>query len=204
MTAPRPGPRLKGRDRLVAHVKIGPPAPLSREDLTSLGGGGRTLTSVQRMRASHHRVARLIAHGLTHKEVAALTGYTPERIYQLAGSPARKELIALYMEKVEAREAEILDAYLELKVSNMIAAERTIADHFDEADANGELIPLRTALAVSADAADRLGYGKRTTNLNINADLGAALERAIARSGKQIEAKAEPVALPRPQIARRA
>ncbi len=66
----------------------------------------------------------------------------------------------------------------------MIAAERHIADSIAEADEAGDLLPIRTALAISADGADRLGYGKRSTNLNINADLGAALERAIARSGK--------------------
>ena len=180
-------------------VIIGTPAPLSRDDLGALAEKGRATTSIQRIRASHHKVARLLAHCLTQREAAALTGYSRERIVQLEGSPAMKELIALYIEKVEEREAEKLDAYLELKTSNMIAAERHIADAIAEADENGELIPIRTALAISSDGADRLGYGKRTTNVNLNADLGAALERAIARSGKGPIIDSVPVQPSRPK-----
>src|SRR5260221_10438145 len=104
----------QGRDRLVVDIKIGPPAPLSREDLPTLAEGRRTTSSVQRMRASHHKDARLIAFGLNHKEAAPLTGYTRERVNQLVGSPPRQELAAIYMDKVAEREAETLDAYLKL------------------------------------------------------------------------------------------
>ena len=189
-----PSPQISiSRGATSTPVFVGAANPLEPSDLAALAARGRTTTSVQRMRASHHKVARLVAYGLTHVEVAALTGYTRERVNQLVGSPAMRELIDLYMDRVAEREAEQLDAYLELKTQNMIAAERHIADAFAEADENDALIPIRTALAISADGADRLGYGKRQTNVNINADLGAALERAIARSGKaphQIEGKA--------------
>lgn len=197
---------MNRRALVSAPVNIGTPAPLSRDDLAALTRGDRQIGTVARMRASHHRIARLLAYGLSNVEVAALTGFTRERVGQLAASPAMKELIANYEARVAEKDEAAVDAYLELKMSNMIAAERHISDALDEADANGELIPIRTALAISADGADRLGYGKRTTNVNLNADLGAALERAIARSGKTpttIEAKAEPPT-PLPRIARRA
>ena len=193
---------MNRRALVSAPIIIGTPAPLSRDDLAALTRGDRQIGVVARMRASHHRIARLLAHGLTNTEVAALTGFTRERVGQLAASPAMKELIANYMDRVAEKDEANADAYLDLKFSNMVAAERHIADAIDEADANGEILPIRTALAISADGADRLGYGKRTTTTNLNVDLGAALERAIARSGKVIEAKVEPT--PHPKISRRA
>jgi len=110
-----------------------------------------------------------------------------------------KELIAIYMEKVEERDAEAFDPYLEVKAANMLAAERHIADHIAELDEAGELLPVKTALAISADGADRLGYGKKQTNLNVNVDFGKALEKAIARSGKVINhSPAGPASRPQP------
>ena len=201
-------------------IPIGQPIVIERDDLSLLHQGNRTTSSIQRLRASHHRMARLAAYGFTNKEIAANTGYTKERIGQLLGSPAMKELVAVYESRIEEKDVENLDAFLSLKTSNMIAAERHIADHIAELDDVGELLPVKTALAISADGADRTGYGKRTTNLNVNMDFAFALEKAIKRSGKeiktvggqmkQVEGRPPPPlaattsALPRPQILRRA
>lgn len=210
---------MKGPSPTLKPIPIGTPAPLSVNDLSRLHEGDRTGRTVQRLRASHHKIARLAAYGFTNKAIAAHTGYTKERVGQLLGSPAMKELVAVYMEKLEEREAENLDAYLDMKTANMIAAERHIADHIAELDEAGELLPVKTALAISSDGADRTGYGKRQTNLNINADFASMLEKAIKRSGKIIEGVAgsnppktlpQPMKLvsssasPRPIIARRA
>lgn len=175
-----PSPTLKP-------VPIGAPIPLRREDLELLHQGNRSQASIKRLRASHHKIARLSARGLNNKEIAAHTGYTRERVNQLVNSPAMRELIAIYMEKVEEQEREDLDQFIALKTANMIAAERHISDHIAELDEAGELLPVKTALAISADGADRTGYGKRETRVNVNVDLAAALERAIKRSGKEIK-----------------
>ena len=91
-----------------------------------------------------------------------------------------QELVANYRAKVDEEFVEGADAFFTLATQNMIAAERHIADAIAEAEDAGELIPIRTALAISRDAADRFGYGKKTQNLNINVDFAAQLERAIA------------------------
>lgn len=168
-------------------VPIGQPQPLTVHDLSRLHEGNRTTTSIKRLRASHHKIARLAAYGFDNKQIAAHTGYTRERVGQLLGSPAMKELVAVYAAQVEAQEREELDAYMSLKTSNMVAAERHIADHIAELDEAGELLPLKTALAISADGADRTGYGKKDTRVNVNVDMALALEKAIKRSGKLIE-----------------
>lgn len=179
-------------------IFVGPPTPLAREDLEILHQGNRQTSSIKRLRASHHKIARLAAYGFDNRAIAAQTGYSRERVGQLLHAPAMRELIAVYMDKIEEQEKEDLDAYLSLKTSNMIAAERHISDQIAELDDAGELLPIKTALAISADGADRTGYGKREVRTNINVDFAAMLEKAIKRSGKQIEGS---ITHPVPQVA---
>lgn len=168
---------------------VGPPAPITRNDLSALAEaapGTRNVGHVARLKASHHNVARLHAWGMDNKEVAAHTGYTPERISQLVNAPAMQELIASYRARLEEKQEENIDAYLSLKAQNMIAAERHIADAIAVADEEGELLPIKTALAISADGADRLGYSKRS-QVTVNHEFANALDKAIARSKKVID-----------------
>lgn len=180
---------MKFNGKIAGKVMVGLPIPITTKDVESLVAappGSRTTGVVARLRASHHNVARLLAHGLDNREVAAMTGYTENRISQLANAPAMQDLIATYRERVEERQAAELDQYVALKTKNMIAAERHIADQIDALDEEGELLPIKTALAVSADGADRLGYGKKS-QVNHNHEFASALERAIARSGKVVD-----------------
>lgn len=147
----------------------------------------------QKLRDSHHMVARLAAAGLTRKEIAERTGYNYNRVCVLLGSPAMEDLVARYREKIDERFIASVDSYMEVATHNMLAAERHIADRIDSLDEAGELLGIREALAISRDAADRFGYGKRQTNLNINADFATALEKAIKRSGKSSILEGSPV-----------
>src|SRR6266705_2514035 len=60
--------------------------------------------------------------------------------------------------------------------------QRMLLEEYEELDERGERPPIRTMLAVNADYADRTGFGKRQTNVNINVDFAAQLDRAIKRS----------------------
>lgn len=63
--------------------------------------------SVIRLKAAHHRLASLIAAGLSNQEVGALTGYAPNYIRDLHGfNPAFQELVAYYTTR---HEQELLD-----------------------------------------------------------------------------------------------
>src|SRR6266404_1000000 len=170
--------------------------PLTREDLALVlekrpdapRSGG---SIVQRFRDPHHRVARLFASGLKVGEVAERCGYSYNRVSQLHSSPAFQELIAKYREKVDASFIANVDEFYEQATSNMRMAERQIAERLEAAeDDDGSPIPLKTLVDISGDRMDRFGYGKRQTNLNVNADFASLLEKAIARSGKTIEAVA--------------
>lgn len=168
-------------------IPIGQPTALEAKDLGRLKDPRYVAATPQKLRDSHHMVARLTAAGNRPGEVASLTGYSRERITSLLSSPAMEELVAQYRLKVDESFVENQDTFFALATQNMLAAERHIADAIAEAEDAGELIPIRTALAISRDAADRFGYPKKTHQTNVNIDFAAQLEKAIARSGKTIE-----------------
>lgn len=157
---------------------------LSRDELTRLHEPRAKLPSLQRIRDSHHQLARLFASGLRIREVSERSGYSVSYITKIYPDPAFQELIAQKRAVVDEAWRESQDEYQELLLRNMIAAERHIADRIDECDETGELLPVKTAIAISRDAADRMGYGKKQTNLNVNVDFAKNLEAMLRRSGK--------------------
>jgi len=165
-------------------IPIGQWVPLVAADLERLKENRYTPSTPQKLRDSHHMIARLRASGLRGYQIAARMGYSSVRVNDLLNSPAMEELVAQYRTKVDESFIENVDSFFELATSNMMAAERHIRDQIDALDEAGELLPVRTALAISRDAADRFGYGKKTQQTNINVDFASALEKAIARSGK--------------------
>ena len=178
---PKPGPRLK---------LIGPIREMTREDMAAtMLTCYSTVASVtaEKLRDSHHRIARLAAAGLRKFEIVERSGYSYNRVSQLLQAPAMQELIARYRDKVDAAWERSQDEYFALAATNMLKAERQIADRLDKADDENEALPLKDLVAISRDAADRFGYGKKNTTVNLNADFAAELEKAIARSGKVIE-----------------
>lgn len=185
------------RGKIASPVRLIEVLPLAQEDLEVLHAP-RARTIAQRFREPHHLVARLLATGMDQMEVARTVGYSVTRISQLEADPAFKQLLAVYRERITAKIEEKLDEFLNLATHNMVRAERTIADHFDQAEEEGELIPLKTALLIRADSADRFGYGKRQMNLNVNVDFAANLEKARQRSARVLgkEGGSAPSSLP--------
>src|SRR6266403_2988243 len=200
-----PRPRSKGESNVALHrgkistkPEILSVRPLTREDLGLIlekraDGEGRPIQgAVRRFRDPHHRVARLFAAGLRVQEVADRSGYSYQRVHTLSTDPAFQELIAKYREKVDASFVANADEFYEQATSNMRMAERQIAERLEAAEEEDIDLPLKTLIDISGDRMDRFGYGKRQTNLNVNADFASLLEKAIQRSGKTIEATATP------------
>lgn len=163
---------------------------LTRDDLASIKDlrsstadthGGNV---VQRLRDPHHRVARLIAAGLRTDEIAERSGYSHQRITTLQRDPAFQELVARYRKTVDEAFEREQDEYAKLATGNMLKAETMLAEKLEEAEETGEFLPTKDLIAISRDAADRFGYGKRQMNLNVNMDFAAELEKARSRSGK--------------------
>lgn len=162
---------------------------LTRDELGLLVEKRNPTSVLQRFRDPHHRVARLIALGLRRQEVVEQSGYSYQRISTLEADPGFQELVATYRLDVNNQFRENADPFLEVATSNMLKAEVMLAEKIDDAMANGEFLPTRDLIAISRDAADRFGYGKKQTNLNVNVDFAAQLEKAIARSSKTLDLK---------------
>lgn len=158
--------------------------PLERSDLAELREPRAKDNVVARFRDPHLRLARLIASGLRLDEAAARAGYSYNRASILRNDPAFEDLVTKYRARVDEAFVEEQTEFHQLATSNMLKAERMIAETLDQADENEELLPVRTLISISRDAADRFGYGKKDTRLNINVDFAAKLEATIARSTK--------------------
>lgn len=158
--------------------------PLTLEDMEIVHHGARRVATVRNLSDSHHRVARLLASGLRPGVVAQRCGYSNQRITTLQADPAFQNLVAEYRKDVHEEWKAEIDEFYDLASANMLKAERQIADRLDSAD-NGEVtVPLRELIAIRSDSADRFGYGKKQTNVNLNVDFASQLERARARSAK--------------------
>ena len=153
----------------------------------------KQLSIIEQYKESHHAVAKMFACGMVPAMIRRQTGYSMRRLTLLWSDPTFQELIAHYRARVEEKWEQNVDAYTDLAVGNMIAAERQISDKLAEADDLGETLPTRELIAIASDRADRFGYSKHTVHHHEH-DFAAALDRAIARSGKaepkQIEEQA--------------
>lgn len=175
--------------------KIASIRAITREDLPRLRQPrDKAVSFPGRLRQSHHRVAELLAMGFGLSQVALLTGYSYNRVATLSTAPAMRELIAIKTATREEMQTIVEDSFREIHGANMLAAARHINDRIAELDEEGELLPIRDALNIVSDGADRFGYGKHTTQTNFNVDFAAKLEAAIARSKSppQIEGRANP------------
>lgn len=174
------------RGKLAKHPTILGVRPLTRDDLAILRerrvGSDRSGGIVKRLRDPHHRLARLVAAGLSNIEICERTGRSIGSLSLHKSDPAFQELVAKYREKVDAAYERQMDEYAYVAIQNQLAGEYMIAEHIEEAQETGELLPMRTLLALTADRADRFGYGKRQMNVNVNADFAAVLERAVERT----------------------
>lgn len=135
---------------------------------------------LQRLRDSHHQVARLCATGLSDPEISFQTGYSAQRIWSLRRDPTFCELVEHYRQDRD-RVAEAVEEKFRLVAEDarQIIHERLL----DE----GSEIPLTHALEVFKAMADRAGFApvQRTVNKNLNLNIGERLD--AARRRREIE-----------------
>lgn len=162
--------------------------PLTRADLDALRAKSAR-PQIKALRDTHHAIARLFATGMKLAEIAEQTGYSITRLSILRHDPAMEELIARYRGLEDESWKSSRDELHATIHRVMAKSYRQIEEHLDEAEETGEKLPMRELLKVAADGADRVGYVKRTFNMNANVNFARQLEDAIKRS-KVIEGKA--------------
>lgn len=171
---------LVGRAARPLHAEV--IRELTRSDLALLATErGITPTHVQRITDRHHALARCLASGMSATEAGLCTGYTASRISVLRGDPAFEELISFYRAD---RGAEVHD--LQQKFTALAK------DATTEIQERLELEPSSFGLDQLLDtvklAADRSGNGpqSKTTNLNVNVNLGDRMKAARERASRTL------------------
>ncbi len=154
--------------------------PLTEADLSHLRERS-VQQPIQKMRDSHHRVARLLASGIYKDyEVAAICGYSLAMIGILKRDPAVAELIAHYRALSYNEDADVISEAKARSLRIMAKYDRKLEDMIDE----DEPMSVQQVLAVSADRHNRVGITAKQTNFNVNVGMAEKLEAALARSKK--------------------
>lgn len=133
---------------------------------------------------SHHALARLLAQGIKPGECSAITGYSLSRISILLDDPTFKELLAIYREGQQIKQADMMDR---LNLMGLAAAAVAI-DRFEN---NPEDVEMKDVLKAVSIVSDRTGYGpssRQTVNVNVNlADRIEAARERLKKLGPVIE-----------------
>jgi len=140
-------------------------------------------TPLARLRDSHHWLARSIASGKRHWEVAYECGYSISRISILLADPTFQELVAQYRKELAERDIDaILEnrAILQGNFRKFARLQSDLADDLTERFEQGEKLPAGVIHDNVISLADRLGMGKTQTNINVDAN-GLADRIAAAR-----------------------
>lgn len=94
------------RGRRSAHLELVILRELNEGDLDLLANPppqGQITQPLQRLRHTHHMLARLIAEGRPGVECSMITGYCQSRISILQKDPAFQELVSYYAQQTEAK-----------------------------------------------------------------------------------------------------
>ena len=151
--------------------EIGEVRELGEKDLLAYDNAGTLNQAViGTIKTSHHRIAALLATGISQVEIARRTGYGSTTITSLKSNPAFADLIAFYKEKANEYHDELLERM-----------ETTALELLDEIQ--GRLSDPAIAGAISFNSMtdtltkllDRIGHSAvhRTENKNLNVNLGA-------------------------------
>lgn len=166
---------LGGRATKQLHAEV--VRELTQSDLALLSTErGIQPTHVQRITDRHHALARCLASGMSATEAGLCTGYTASRISVLRGDPAFEELISFYRAD---RGSEVLD--LQAKFTALAKDATTeLQDRLELDPTQFTIDDLRESIKL---AADRSGNGpqSKTTNLNVNVNLGDRMKAARER-----------------------
>jgi hypothetical protein len=128
---------------------------LTAEDIARMGDAPKVSVPVlQRLRATHHRQAGLLAEGKSVKEVAAIIGCTTQRIVQLQVDPTFADLVAYYHDQMMVN---LLSDAARLKAKIIDVGEMAVDELVDrmEDDAKRQNMPVGEIRKIAEFAMDR-------------------------------------------------
>jgi hypothetical protein len=151
---------------MAAAPDIGEIGEILQEDLDALeiSGPSKILPEIQRLRHTHHAIARYMAIGLKDVEICRITGYKPATLSMLKRGQAFRDLVESYKEMAESQ---AFDLQRRIHFIGDLTLDR-IQQRLEN-DESCNATPLEHLRRLSVDLLDRDGYTpvKRSINLNI-------------------------------------
>lgn len=127
---------------------------LTADDIKSLATraayGSQPGQLIQKLRAPHHTLARLVAEGKSHPECSVITGYGVEYVSMLERDPAFKELVAYYKEQIGAAYINVHERLAVLGATAMEILQERLTD-----DKQVEKMSVGALREIMNDALDR-------------------------------------------------
>lgn len=115
----------------------------------------KPVITVQRLRHTHHMVARLIAEGEKDVEVSVITGYNPAYISNLKRDPAFQQLLQYYSEQKAQAYADVHERLAALATDTVEVLQERLATAPDGFSS-------RELMTLAELTLDRSGYGPTT------------------------------------------
>ncbi len=150
---------------------------LTEADLASLQTErGTSAPVLKNLRAKHHRLARLLAEGVSESVAATACGYVASRVSILKNDPAFRELMAFYSEKVDT-------AYYDMHEAMSMVGKDAVEEIAERLEDDPSEFTVPQLLDIAKTFADRTGHGpSQKTELDIRVGLADRLELARQRA----------------------
>lgn len=182
--------QVQGRQEIEVELEV--VRELTEADLASLAAPkGSKPPALQRIRDSHHQIARLLASGLRPMEVCAATGYSASRLSILQNDPAFQELITFYRDDYADASKEVFVDAQRRMTAFVLDGLQELHERLLETPDEFTVTSLTEAVKTFAD---RSGNGPTSKSVNINIDYSERLKAARLRAGTVIEGQALPLA----------
>jgi hypothetical protein len=193
------GPSHRGRLQLgssrgarAKHLEAEVTRDLNHSDMVILKSSplGTQPQGIQRIRDSHHQLARTLAKGFSQVEASAMTGYSPSRISILSRDPAFKELLDFYRERHDSAEVDVIERLKTMSLDALQELHDRLLNQPEDFK-NQELIDLVSRML------DRSGYGPMSKSQHTERRITLTgqdlreLHEATEESGNVIEGTAK-------------
>lgn len=167
--------RVSRPGRRPAELRFGVLRPVEPHDVVALQSPAPGAIEIKRISERHHALARALAAGLSEAEAAASVGYDNARVSVLKASPAFRELLDLYRDKVDTEFSEIAGRLAGLTKDALVALQDRLEDQPEDISV-GQLIEIAKL------GADRSGFGpSQKVEQTINVNLAARMQEARKR-----------------------
>lgn len=134
--------------------------------------------SIRRVRASHHRVAQMLAAGARPAEVHVKTGYSRSRISVLQADPAFQELVEHYKQMVQ-------EVYVDQVERMGLVLSDALEELHERIVENPETLTANNLIETIKTVADRTGHG--ATSKQEHSHIHLSSEDIAKLKGKVIE-----------------